>query len=127
MVKSLKHYGSGGERLSCPHGAAKSFPVGTVKPVKVGDINCSECPCYNGIDPKSIDKRENYATMCCYPDFAPNNRMRTMDEERKTNDEERRTMAEWSQRDLNLEYAAKQKEEPKAEPSGTVAKEAKEG
>ena len=93
MVTSLKHYGSGGERLSCPHGAAKSFPVGTVKPVKVGDINCSECPCYNGIDPKSIDKRENYATMCCYPDFAPNNRMRTMDEE------------------------------PKAEPSGTVAKE----
>ena len=83
MVTSLKHYGSGGERLSCPHGAAKSFPVGTVKPVKVGDINCSECPCYNGIDPKSIDKRENYATMCCYPDFAPNNRMRTMDEDPK--------------------------------------------
>ena len=101
---SLKHYGSGGERLSCPHGAAKSFPVGTVKPVKVGDINCSECPCYNGIDEKSIDRRENVATMCCYPDFAPNNRMRTMEAKYK-------------------EQSTKDKEEPKAEPSGTVAEE----
>ena len=92
---SEKHYGSDGTRRSCPHGAAVSFPVGTVKHVKVGDINCSECPCYNGIDEKSIDKRTNIATMCCYPDFAPNNRMRTMDEE----------------------------EDPKAKLSGTVAKE----
>lgn len=93
---SLKHCGSDGARQSCPHGAAVNFPVGTVKHVKVGDINCSECPCYNGIDPKSIDKRENYATMCCYPDFAPNNRMKTMEQVPK--------------------------KEPKAEPSGTVAK-----
>lgn len=111
---SLKHYGSGGERLSCPHGAAKSFPVGTVNPVKVGDINCSECPCYNGIDPYSIDKRENYATMCCYPDFAPNNRMRTMEQGQGATAEPPRT-----------EKATKGEEEPKAEPSGTVAEEEK--
>ena len=84
---SEKHYGSDGTRRSCPHGAAVSFPVGTVKHVKVGDINCSECPCYNGIDEKSIDKRTNIATMCCYPEFAPNNRMRTMDEGQSTKDE----------------------------------------
>ena len=90
---SLKHYSSGGERLSCPHGAAVTYPVGTVKHVKVGDMDCGMCPCYNGIDTKSIDKRENLATMCCYPDFAPNSRMGTMNEQ------------------------------PKAEPSGTVVEE----
>ena len=85
--KSEKHYGSDGTRRSCPHGAAVNFPVGTVKHVKIGDMDCSCCPCYDGIDPKSIDKRENVATMCCYPDFAPNNRLKTINEGRTTNNE----------------------------------------
>ena len=83
MNTSEKHYNSDGTRRSCPHGASLSFPVGTVKHVKVGDMDCADCPCYNGIDPKSIDRRENYATMCCYPDFAPNNRLRTMEADAK--------------------------------------------
>lgn len=85
--QSERHYGSDGTRRSCPHGAAVSFPVGTVKHVKVGDINCAECPCYDGIDEKSITAdRKGVATMCSYPEFAPGNRMRTMDKVQRTKD-----------------------------------------
>ena len=93
---SEKHYGSDRTRRSCPHGAAVTYPVGTVKHVKVGDMDCAQCPCYNGLDENTIGLGSTKAaTMCCYPDFAPNSRMKTMD----------------------------MKQDPKTESSGTVAKE----
>lgn len=52
-----------GTQRSCPHGAALSFPVGTVQHVKVGDKNCHVCPCFGCIYVRYI--------ICHYPNFAP--------------------------------------------------------
>ena len=56
-------YNKDGTRRSCPHGAALSFPIGTVRHVKVGDMNCKNCPCYK--------ERSVITITCCYPNFSP--------------------------------------------------------
>lgn len=79
-MNSERHFDSDDTRRNCPHGAAVSFPVGTVVHVKVGDLNCALCPCYGGIDEGSLSAEwKRLRTMCCYPDFAPKSVLRTTD------------------------------------------------
>ena len=62
-MQSENIYNKDNTRRSCPHGAALSFPVGTVNHIKVGDRNCAKCPCFNG--------QYIMEVKCCYPNFAP--------------------------------------------------------
>ena len=34
------------KRKSCPGGSHISYPIGTIKKVKMGDPNCKNCPLY---------------------------------------------------------------------------------
>ena len=64
-------YNKDDTRRSCPHGAALSFPVGTVEHVKVGDENCTLCPCYHWENGIKTNAETQQAILCCYPNFSP--------------------------------------------------------
>ena len=52
---------------SCPHGSSVDYPVGTVRHVKINDVNCKQCPCYGGC---SNEGTADEQITCCYPYFA---------------------------------------------------------
>lgn len=35
------------KRKICPGGASVSYPIGTIKKIKMGDGNCKNCPLYS--------------------------------------------------------------------------------
>ena len=38
------------KRKYCPNGGYVSYPIGTIKKIKMGDYNCKECPFYKLTD-----------------------------------------------------------------------------
>ena len=65
-------YDSNGMSRTCPHGASVQYPIGTIKRIKVGDENCSQCYCYAGMV-KRPDNIKGGIVNCKYPDFYPKN------------------------------------------------------
>lgn len=43
------------KRKSCPNGGCVSYPIGTLRKIKMGDVNCKGCPCFKiGEDEKEV-------------------------------------------------------------------------
>lgn len=70
-MQSENIYNKDNTHRSCPHGAALSFPVGTVQHVKVDDAECWQCPCYGGCDYSKDKNGIPQAILCYYPKFSP--------------------------------------------------------
>lgn len=70
-MKSENIYNSDKTQRSCPHGSSVTYPVGTISHVKVGDENCTLCPCYHWENGIKTNDETSQAILCCYPNFSP--------------------------------------------------------